>query len=165
MNREAIQELYAHIDYVWPQVVEIISESGDATLTKPAPGSGWPNLRNCFAHLIFAYESWLGFMTDTLPTNAWESVQSFSEIDAARAALRGRIDSLLAGLSDDQLAEIRTFNIRGEKMPYSYAELLAHVALHERGHHGDVTTLFWQLAIGDDPSFDYRWHLEREPLP
>jgi len=164
MNRDAIQKLYAHLDFVWPQIVRIISERDADVLTKPAPGSGWPDLRNCLAHLIFAYESWLGFMTARPPTNAGETVRTLAEIDEARASLRGQVDSLLQRLSDDDLQEIRTFDIRGEKMPYSYGELLAHVALHERGHHGDVTTLFWQLGIEADTGFDYRWHLGRQPL-
>ena len=164
MDRAAVQELYAHIDFVWPQIVQIISDSGDDLLTKPVPASGWPSLRNCLAHFIFAYESWLGFMTATPPTNRWESVQTLAEIDAARGALRARIDSLLQSLSDDELQEIRTFDIRGDKMPYSYGELLTHVALHERGHHGDVTTLFWQLGIDATRRLSIEFHLGRKPL-
>jgi len=162
MNREAIQELYALDDFVWSQVKEIVSESG--ALTKPAPGSGWPTLRDCLTHIIFGLDNWYA-LTGSQPRGDSETVQTLAEIDDARSSLRGRIDALMAGLSDQDLHEIRTFNIRGEKMPYSYAELLAHLALHERGHHGDMTTLFWQLGIEADTSFEYRFMLAREPLP
>ncbi len=67
----------------------------------------------------------------------------------------------MESLSDEELQEIRTFDIDGEKIPYSYGELLAHVALHERGHHGDVTTLFSQLGIEADAAFEYRFLLGR----
>ena len=164
MNRQGIQELYAHIDYVWPQIVQIVSEGDADTLAKTAPGSGWPNLRNCLAHLLFAYERWLTILTDEEQGNASETVESVAEIDSARAAFRRKIDALLAGLSDDELSSVREFAIDGDRMPYSYAELLTHVALHERGHHGDVTTLFWQLGIEAETAFDYRFHLERKPL-
>ena len=164
MNREAIQKLYAHIDFVWPQIVQIVSDGGPDVLTKAAPGSGWPNLRNCLAHLLYAYERWLTVLTGEEQGNASEKLQTLGEIDAARAGFRRRIDTLLDGLSDEELQAMRTFVIDEDKMPYSYAELLTHVALHERGHHGDVTTLFWQLGIDADREFDYRFHLGRTPL-
>ena len=162
MNREAIQSLYRHIDFVWAQIVEIVSARDADVLTKPAPGSGWPSLRNCFAHFLFAYERWLTVLTGQPRGNGSETVGTLADIDAARTAFRGKIDALLASLTDEELAAIRTFEIDGEKMPYSYSELLTHVAIHERGHHGDVTTLFWQLGIDDDTTFDYRFHLGRE---
>jgi len=165
MNRDAIQKLYAHLDFVWPQIVNIVSESGPDTLSKPATNSGWPNLRNCLAHFIFAYDRWYAFMADTSQTGVSETVQTLTEIDQARASFRSKIDALLESFSDEELQEIRTFDIDGEKMPYSYGELLAHVALHERGHHGDVTTLFSQLGIEADAAFEYRFLLGREPLP
>lgn len=78
-------------------------------------------------------------MTSESPTNVAESVQTLSEIDSARSSFRTRVDSLLQGLGDEALQDVRPFTIDDEKMPYSYAELLAHLALHERGHHGDIT--------------------------
>jgi uncharacterized damage-inducible protein DinB len=166
VNREAIQKLFDHLDFVWPQIVQIISRAGgDDVLKRAAPGSGWPNLRNCLAHLLFAYDSWLSRMTGVPRTNIGEIVQTLAEIDAEHASFRSKYDSLLASLSDTELMEIRTFDFgEGEKMPYSYSELITHVALHERGHHGDIITLFSQLGIGDDPAFDYRHHLRRMPL-
>jgi hypothetical protein len=34
--------------------------------------------------------------------------------------------------------------------------------LHERGHHGDVTTLFWQLGVDAETQLEYRFHLGRD---
>lgn len=164
MNREAIQELYALDDHVWQQVVEIISSASRDALTTDAPGSGWPNLRNCLAHIIFGYDRWLAIMTSEPPTDVAESLQTLSEIAAARSSFRTGVNSLLQSLGDEALQDVRPFTIDDDKMPYSYAELLAHLALHERGHHGDITTLFWQLGIEPDTAFEYRFHLGREPL-
>jgi uncharacterized damage-inducible protein DinB len=70
--------------------------------------------------------------------------------------LRGQI----AGWSDEELSETHDVNIYGEPIRYSRSELIVHLLLHERGHHGDVTTLFWQLGI-DAPQLEYRFHLRR----
>jgi uncharacterized damage-inducible protein DinB len=93
-----------------------------------------------------------------------EAVRTLQEADAARSLARGQVDSLLGRLRSEELQEMRQFNIDGESMPYSYSELLTHLALHERGHHGDVTTLFYQLGIGGDTLLDYRFHLGRSPV-
>jgi hypothetical protein len=61
------------------------------------------------------------------------------------------------------LHRVREFDIDGAAIPYSYAELLTHLALHERGHHGDLTTLFYQLRMEIERPVEYRFHLEREP--
>jgi uncharacterized damage-inducible protein DinB len=52
-----------------------------------------------------------------------------------------------------------TVNVDGEMLPYSRGELLTHLLLHERGHHGDVSTLFYQLGIEPDMRVEYRFHL------
>jgi uncharacterized damage-inducible protein DinB len=97
-------------------------------------------------------------------TGLADAAHALSEIDAARSAARDQLDSLLDGLSDEDLQRVREFEIDGETMPYSYAELFAHLALHERGHHGDVTTLFYQLGVSADTQLEYRFHLGRTPV-
>ncbi|MEX2225861.1 MAG: DinB family protein [Dehalococcoidia bacterium] len=39
-------------------------------------------------------------------------------------------------------------------MQVSKADLLAHILLHERGHHGDVTSVLAQIRA-DPPAVDY----------
>ena len=39
--------------------------------------------------------------------------------------------------------------------------MITHLLLHERGHHGDVTTLFWQLGFDTETVLEYRFHLGR----
>ena len=164
MDRSAIQDLYSHLDFVWRQIIETVAGAGEDAFTRPAPGSGWPALRDCLAHIVFGYDRWIAIMT-AQPMKGWANVASaLPEIDAARSLAREEIDSLLGRLSDEQLQQMREFEIDGEKMPYRCAELLTHLALHERGHHGDVTTLFWQLGIDADTALEYRFYLGRKPV-
>jgi uncharacterized damage-inducible protein DinB len=43
-------------------------------------------------------------------------------------------------------------------MNMSVADILAHLLLHERGHHGDLSTLFYHFGA-ELPSMDYRVYL------
>ena len=49
-------------------------------------------------------------------------------------------------------------DIDGEPILYSPGEILAHVMLHERQHHGDLNTLLYQLGV-DIPIVEYRFSL------
>jgi hypothetical protein len=46
MDRAAIEELFTFTDYGWREYERAIRPHGDATLIAPAPGSGWPALRD-----------------------------------------------------------------------------------------------------------------------
>ena len=49
-------------------------------------------------------------------------------------------------------------DIDGKTILYSPGEILAHVMLHERQHHGDLNTLLYQLGV-DIPIVEYRFSL------
>jgi uncharacterized damage-inducible protein DinB len=59
MDRAAIQELFTFTDYSWGEHEDLIRPLGDAKLTEPAPGSGWPALRDALAHINWGYVRWL----------------------------------------------------------------------------------------------------------
>ena len=46
MDRAAIEELFTLTKYSWREHERVIRPLGDGTLTEPAPGSGWPALRD-----------------------------------------------------------------------------------------------------------------------
>ena len=69
-----------------------------------------------------------------------------------RSIFRGYFDSL----SDDELTTTREINVDGEMLPYSPADIFAHVLLHELRHHGDMRTLFYQLG-SEGPMVEYRF--------
>jgi uncharacterized damage-inducible protein DinB len=163
MDRPAIQRLYDYTDWAWRQVGGVIEPAGDEALLRPVPGSGWPALRDCLGHYVFAYDRWLSVLLDR-PARGVEASRftTWAEIDAARAAFRAELKTLLDSLADEELTRVREFAIDGKRMPYSYAELFTHLLLHERGHHGDITTLLYQLGI-EQPWIDYLFFVTEGP--
>lgn len=91
-----------------------------------------------------------------------DDFSSWGQIEAFRSRVRAELDSRLAAWSDHELATVHDTNIDGETIRYSRGKLITHLLLHERGHHGDVTTLFYQLGIEAETTFEYRFYLERE---
>lgn len=162
IDRPGLESLFGFTDFAWRQIADVIAEEGGDALTRPAPGSGWPALRNCLAHILLAYHRWVdglgelkacelpGYGDDQFQT--WSDVQAYR--DRVRAALRAQLDS-----DDEYLFTVHDFDIDGEPMAYSRGELLAHLLLHERAHHGDVTTLFYQLGIEPDRMLEYRFYV------
>lgn len=164
MNRPAIQELFEYTGWAWDVITKAISEAGADTLTRPAPGSGWPAFRDCLGHIVLAYQRWCSGLPQrkTLGMDRFDpgTVTTFKELEGYRAAARAEFKSFLDSLSDEELARVQDFNIDGDTIRYSYGELLTHLLLHERGHHGDLSTLFYQLGM-EMPMTEYRFHLGR----
>jgi uncharacterized damage-inducible protein DinB len=163
MDKAALQDLFAYTGWAWDQIRGAIPD--DETLRTVAPGSGWPALRNCLAHIVLAYDRWVPAIVELesrpLPELAPDDFLSRRQIDAHRRRTRDELQSRLAAWNDAELGEIHDVDIDGEPIRYSRGELIAHVLLHERGHHGDVTTLFWQLGFDSETVLEYRFHLGR----
>ncbi len=157
MDRPAIEELFAFTDYTWREHERAIRPLGDDTLVKPAPGSGWPALRDAFVHINWAYDRWLADPAGTSgiepePVNSWDDLESY------RRRVRVGFREYLSSLSDSELTAPREMNIDGEPMQYSPADIFVHVLLHEREHHGDINTLLYQLGV-EPPIVEYRFSL------
>ncbi|MEO8745850.1 MAG: hypothetical protein ABI334_04260 [Candidatus Dormiibacterota bacterium] len=90
MNRPAIEELLAFSDHTWRQHERALRPLGDALLTRPAPGSGWPALRDVLAHINWAYVRWLGDPRGTTDLPA-ERVNSWDELGDYRYRVRARV--------------------------------------------------------------------------
>lgn len=157
MNRPAIEDLFSFTDYSWREYEDAIRPLGDDLLTKPAPGSGWPALRDALVHINWAYVRWLADPTGTSSIPP-EQIGSWDELDDYRRRVRGRFREFLDSLSDEVLMSPREMNIDGKPMPYSPAEIFVHVLLHEREHHGDLNTLLYQLGI-EPIMVEYRFSL------
>lgn len=159
-DRAGIEDLFAYTDFAWRQFTQVIADSGgDEVLVQAAPGSGWPGLRECLGHIILAYHRWLGDPVRGLPQFDPGAHSTLAKIESHRAQVRREFRARLDSTSDDDLTDVRSIEVDGEMLPYSRGELLAHLLLHERGHHGDVTTLFYQLGIQHETSLEYRFHL------
>jgi len=162
MDRPAIEELFAFTDYSWRQYAKAVRPLGNDALLKAAPGSGWPALRDAFAHINWAYVRWLAEPAGTSDIEP-EQINSWDELEDYRRRVRGRFREYLDSLSDSVLAALREMNIDGEPMRYSPAEIFVHVLLHEREHHGDINTLLYQLGV-EPTMVEYRFSLpHRQP--
>jgi uncharacterized damage-inducible protein DinB len=157
MDRAAIDELFAFTDHSWREYEGVIRPLGDEALTQPAPGSGWPALRDALAHINWAYIRWLADPAGTTDEPVVE-VETWAELDAYRRRVRDHARGYLESLGDDELTAPREMNVDGETLFYSPADIFVHVLLHERQHHGDLNTLLYQLGI-EVPIVEYRFSL------
>jgi uncharacterized damage-inducible protein DinB len=157
MERADIEKLFTFTDYGWRRYEETIRPLGDELVTKPAPGSGWPALRDALGHINWAYVRWLAdsFATTDGPV---ERVTSWDELDAQRHRVRDNARGYFDSLDDDELSTPREMSVDGETLLYRPGEILVHVMLHERQHHGDLNTLLYQLGI-EIPIVEYRFSL------
>lgn len=157
MNRAAIEELFNFTEHSWRVHEETIRPHGDEFLVRPVPGSGWPALRDALVHINWAYVRWLADPDGTTDAEP-EAVTTWDELDANRGRVRGLLRAYLDSRDDQELQRPREMNINGRPLVYSPADILVHVLLHERQHHGDVSTLLYQLGV-DPPIVEYRFSL------
>ena len=157
MDRRAIEDLFSFTDYGWREYERAIRPLGNDVLTKSAPGSGWPALRDALAHMTWAHVRWLADPAGTSDEPV-ELVTSWIELAAYRDRVVGHAREYLDSLSDDELLTPRAMNIDGETLVYSPADIFVHALLHERQHHGDLNTLLYQLGI-EVPIVEYRFSL------
>jgi uncharacterized damage-inducible protein DinB len=157
MDRAAIEELWSFTDYSWREYEDAIRPHGDATLIAPAPGSGWPALRDALTHINWAYVRWLQDPAGTTDEPV-ERVESWGELNVYRRRVRGHAREYFDSLGDDELMRPREMNVDGETMRYGPADIFVHAFLHERQHHGDLNTLLYQLQI-DIPIVEFRFSL------
>lgn len=162
MRKTELQQLLGFTDFVWGEFRGALT---DSQLSMVAEGSGWPTLRHCLAHMVLAHERWLpaivelkaGSMREVGP----DDFKTWREIDSLRSGFREELRSRLESWSDEDLALMQEVDVGGTVVRYSRGELIAHLLLHERAHHGDVTTLMWQLGLDTDLASEYRFFLGR----
>ena len=157
VDRAAVEDLWRFTEYSWTAYEEAIRPAGDELLVTPAPGSGWPALRDALVHICWAYVRWLHSplaTTDTPP----ERVETWAALNDYRARVRGHARRYLESLDDETLNTPRTMTVDGEPRRYSPAEVLAHTMLHERQHHGELNTLLSQLGR-EIPLVEFRFSL------
>jgi uncharacterized damage-inducible protein DinB len=157
VDRTAIEELLRFTDHSWGAYEAVIRPLGDRKLVEPAPGSGWPALRDALAHINWAYDRWLTDPAGTTDPTV-EPVESWDELEANRRRVRGHLRESLDSLDDASLSTPREMDVDGEPIRYSPADIFVHVLLHERQHHGDLNTLLYQLGV-EPPVVEYRFSL------
>jgi uncharacterized damage-inducible protein DinB len=156
-DRNALNDLFDYTTFTWEAYRRSAATLPRDALSRAVEGSEWPALRNVLFHIAGA---WDGYLRDRLglddPLEARpEDVASWDDLqrhrDKTRAWLRRVIDETSDAemLSDEPMGEGRLADVR-----VTLWEVLSHILLHERGHHGDVTTLLSQLGA-TPPPVDY----------
>jgi uncharacterized damage-inducible protein DinB len=157
LNREALSELYEYGDFVWAAYDRSVRALPEGSIGKALPGSGWPALIDAFRHIVSGTDGWLHNALGLGPVlvEKPEALSDWAAVDALRQQLREETGRLLSKLSDDDLfvGRHKVFS-ESPGATMSIADVLLHLALHDRGHYGDISTLLYQLGA-EPPAADY----------
>lgn len=150
MNRQAIDELVAYTDYSWARHGRVMEQLSDEQFVRPVPGSGWPAPREAFDHIVGAYPDWLVTWGIAGPegTPSVESSQlaTWADMQRYRAGTRADLRRALEVNDEELFAECQNPSDFGPRA-MSVANIVTHLLMHERGHHGDISTLFYQMGV------------------
>jgi uncharacterized damage-inducible protein DinB len=160
-SRAALRDLFDYTTFTWESYRKCVATLPPDALSVSVPGSGWTALRDVFFHIALAWDGWLRDrlgLSDALDATP-ESLSSWEDMQALRDKARGWLLRVIDETGDEEL-HARTLVLDQGPVPMqaSVADVVAHLLLHERGHHGDVTTLLAQLGAPAPPS-DYLVHL------
>jgi uncharacterized damage-inducible protein DinB len=164
MDRTALEELFAYTDFAWARFAHAIdANGGNELVNRAAPGSGWPTLRAALVHVVSVYDGWLNgewalnlgerppFKRSEVHT--WDQLQEYREITRATYQRALHVD-------DAVFHEVHVIEAGYGPERMRHRDILANILLHERGHHGDLTTLLYQLGV-PAPLVDYRFFITR----
>jgi uncharacterized damage-inducible protein DinB len=157
-SRETLRELFDFTTFTWETYGNSLRRLPSDAIARPVPGSDWPALRNVLFHAATSWDNWLrdrlGY-DDPLDATS-ETVTSWDELKEHRERTRGWLRRVIDETPEDALQAVEQPMWQGTaaEMTVSVADILGHILLHERGHHGDVTTMLSQLGA-TPPSVDY----------
>jgi uncharacterized damage-inducible protein DinB len=165
MNRRTLNELFDYTAFTWASYANAVRALSPDALTHPLEHSGWATLREPLFHIAAGWDGWLceragESFTEPHP----ENVHTWSDLNDVRDRTRAWLRRVIDDTPDADLHVRRPGTIGADsEMPASVADVLTHILLHERGHHGDVTTIFARL--GAEPAavdyLVYRWFADR----
>jgi uncharacterized damage-inducible protein DinB len=153
VNREALRELFDYTTFTWASYgIALRSLPPDACLQQ-VEGSGWESLRQVLFHIAAGWDEWICELTGAEPqTIEAPDVTTWEQMEAIRSKLRPLLRRIIDESSEEQLHGAPHDTTGGPGR--SRSDIIAHILLHERGHHGDVTTLL--AALGAEvPMSDY----------
>ena len=114
MDKAALEDLFAYTGWAWEQIKAAIPD--EENLRSIAPGSGWPALRNCLAHIVLAYDRWVPAIIDLetrpMPDLASDDFLTWSQIDTHRRLTRSALQSAIEKSTDADLREHRRHSRR-----------------------------------------------------
>jgi uncharacterized damage-inducible protein DinB len=149
MDRAALDELYDYTDFTWKSYENTVRQLPADAFTRQLDGAGWLSLRDVLFHLAVAWDEWLREQVgadDPLDAKL-EDITGWDELRAHRKKIRGWIRRIIDETSDAELSRRQPEPKYGLSYEVSKAEMLTHMLLHERGHHGDVSTTLSRLGV------------------
>jgi uncharacterized damage-inducible protein DinB len=127
------------------------------TLARPIDG-GWTSLRDVLFHIAAGWDGWLRDRVgaDDPLDETPESMATWGDLERVRVKVRGWLRSVIEQTPDDVLQAKADPMGEGALAGtlVSVSDVLTHILMHERGHHGDVTTALSQLGA-TIPPMDY----------
>ena len=152
-NRDGLLALYDYTEFTWQTYANAIGQLPPEALRRPVEGSGWPSLDKALFHIAAGWDGWLrdrAGATDALPSDG--DAHTWDDIAAIRTRTRGWMRAVLGAATDGDLAAPTELMSPGTAAEWraTPGQVLAHILLHERGHHGDITTLI--AALGGTPA-------------
>jgi uncharacterized damage-inducible protein DinB len=158
VNRDALRELFDYTTFTWASYGKSVRSLAPRDLTRPVEASGWPALRNALFHLASAWDGWICEQSGGAPEEIEAAdIADWAQLDAVRQKNRTMLQAIIERSTDADLDE-RILGFFDGAPELSRAEVIAHILLHERGHHGDVSTLLSALGAGP-PNIDYMTYL------
>jgi len=163
-ERAAIEELYDYTGWAWGRIARVVDQLAPEMFAREVAGSGWPTLAACFEHWVAAYDGWLNHPTWGLGLGevrhpGSDALKSWPAMKAYRAQCRESFRAALA-MPESALYAKREFRFGGKVELLSPADILTNLLIHERGHHGDLNTLFDGLGVRGY-FIDYRFFVTR----
>ena len=166
MNRNDLNELFDYTTFTWQTYARAMRSVSPEDLTRPIEGSGWSALRQPLIHVACAWDGWLaGKAGDTFTDFDLDAVTTWDAIQDIRTHTRAWIRRILDNMSDHDLFDkTEPTSDHPDANQVTAADALLHIFLHERGHHGDISTLFSQIGspLGQNDYLVYRFFKDRK---
>jgi uncharacterized damage-inducible protein DinB len=154
--------LFGYTTFTWAVYGRSLETLPAGAFTHPVEGSGWPSMRDALFHVAGAWDGWLaGYLKVNVTIANPADLTTWAQVDAYRNTMRGLLHRIIEETSDEEfdrpmlpLNRPAAPGVEGGQLLASAAQVVAHLLLHERGHHGDISTLIHQLG-GTPPPIDY----------
>jgi uncharacterized damage-inducible protein DinB len=134
-------------------------------------GASWGSLAGVLLHCLEVEEYWFhhviaGRMNEWVDWDL-EHPESAEAVRAAIHRTEERTRAFLASLDDAACARlVEVPRDDGSTVRFSVEEILAHVAVEEMHHRGELIALLWQMDVEPPPMTLLRWvrHMTGQPL-
>jgi uncharacterized damage-inducible protein DinB len=155
LDREALRELFDYTTFTWASYSKAMRNVAAEDYARPMEGSGWPALRNALFHIASAWDRWIcEFSGSGEVVDEAYRPETWEETDAYRQRMRARLRGIIEDTADGRLQAPWMPIVAGGEPEMTPADIIAHILLHERGHHGDVSTLLQSAGV-TLPGIDY----------